>query len=216
MRSLTTNPYLIRGAIAALVFMIAIGLLFGPAGLLHEPQSAEAAFLDEVQKLLASDAQAGDAFGVGVAVSGDTAVVGANGEDAGAGAAYVFGRNQGGADNWGQVAKLTASDAGADDHFGVSVAISGDTAVVGADLEAGGAGDPLTFAGAAYVFGRNQGGADNWGQVAKLTASDAQAVDLFGVSVAVSGDTAVVGARGEDAGVGRSSQSGRRGIRLRP
>jgi hypothetical protein len=55
-------------------------------------------------------------------------------------------------------------------------------------------------AGAAYVFGRDEGGADNWGEVQKLTASDAQDFDVFGFSVAVSGDTAVVGAIGEDAG----------------
>ncbi len=55
-------------------------------------------------------------------------------------------------------------------------------------------------AGAAYVFQRNQGGADNWGEVKKLTASDAQAVDAFGYGVAVSGETTVVGAPGEDAG----------------
>ena len=113
---------------------------------------ASAASLSEVKKLTASDAQAGDQFGISVALSGDTAVVGANGEDAGgtnAGAAYVLQRDQGGADNWGQVTKLTASDAQANDFFGISVALSGDTAVVGANEEdAGGSG-----AGAAYVFG---------------------------------------------------------------
>ena len=92
--------------------------------------------------------------------------------------------------------KLTASDAQAGDVFGRSVAVSGDTAVVGASGEDAG-GD---FAGAAYVFQRDQGGAGNWGEVKKLLASDAQADDFFGVSVAVSGDTAVVGATGEDAG----------------
>ena len=148
----------------------------------------------EVQKLTASDAQAFDEFGRSVAVSGDTAVVGASREDAGgsdAGAAYIFQRNQGGADNWGEVKKLTASDAQAGDLFGRSVAVSGDTAVVGADREDGGTSD----VGAAYVFERNEGGAGNWGQVKKLTAFGAQEQDEFGFSVAVSGDTAVVGAR---------------------
>ena len=68
-------------------------------------------------------------------VSGEFAVVGAFFEDAGgsqAGAAYVFQRDQGGADNWGEVKKLTASDAQADDRFGEGVAISGPTALVGA------------------------------------------------------------------------------------
>ena len=153
----------------------------------------------EVTKLAASDAQAGDVFGVSVAGSGDTAVVGALGEDDGganAGAAYVFHRNEGGADSWGQVTKLTAADAQNDDEFGYSVAVSGDTAVVGAYLEDASG----TFAGAAYVFQRDEGGADSWGQVAKLTASDAHAFDFFGTSVAVSGDTTVVGAESEDPG----------------
>ncbi len=129
--------------------------------------------------LRASDGQANDEFGISVAISGDTALVGANEEDGGpgdpaslVGAAYVFGRNQGGMNNWGEVAKLTASDAQAGDQFGNSVAISGDTALV----------TRLTGGGAAYVFDRNQGGINNWGEVKKLTASDAQAGDQFGRS----------------------------------
>jgi len=180
-----------------LAIIVAAGLLFGPAGLRPEPQSAEAAFLSEVKKLLASDAQPFDQFGFRVAVSGDTAVVGAYGEDAGTGnegAAYVFQRDQSGMNNWGEVKKLTASDAAAGDQFGWSVAVSGDTAVIGAQGEGAG--------GAAYVFQRDQGGANTWGEVTKLTASNAGADDLFGYSVAVSGDTAVVGAFGEDAFLG--------------
>ncbi|MCH8920375.1 MAG: FG-GAP repeat protein, partial [Chloroflexi bacterium] len=176
--------------------LLLISLLSGPAGIGPEPQSAEAA-LAEVLKLTASDAQASVEFGFSVAVDGDTAVVGAFRESAGgsnAGAAYVFGRNEGGADNWGEVKKLTASDAQGADLFGWSVAVDGDTAVVGAHLEDAGG----NAAGAAYVFGRNEGGADNWGEVAKLTASDAQGNDRFGWSVAVDGDTAVVGAYLED------------------
>ena len=152
----------------------------------------------EAKKLTASDAQFNDEFGISVAVSGDTAVVGAFAEDAGgsfAGAAYVFQRDEGGSGNWGEVRKLTASDGGGE--FGWSVAVSADTIAVGARSEdAGGAG-----AGAAYVFQRNEGGSGNWGEVTKLTASDAEAGDFFGISVAVSGDTAVVGAWGEDATV---------------
>ena len=182
--------------VCALLVLIAAGsLLSGPAGLGPEPRSAEAALLSEVKKLLASDAQAGDVFGYSVAVSGDTAVVGAMWEDAGgadAGAAYVFQRDEGGAGDWGEVTKLTASDAQASAQFGESVAMSGDTAVVGAR--------GAFAAGAAYVFQRDQGGAANWGQVKRLTASDAQGGDQFGFSVAVSGNTAVVGANTEDAG----------------
>ena len=152
----------------------------------------------EVTKLTASDAQAGDLFGISVALSGDTVVVGAWLEDtpfANVGAAYVFERNEGGADNWGEVTKLSASDASANDNLGIGVAISGDRAVVGAFGEDAGG----NAAGAAYVFQRNEGGADNWGEVRKLTASDAQSGDNFGIRVAVSGDTAVLGAVREDA-----------------
>ena len=151
----------------------------------------------EVTKLTASDAQADDRFGTSVAISGDTAIVGAFAEDekgSAAGAAYIFERDEGGADNWGEVTKLTASDAQARDFFGISVAISGDTAIVGARLED----EKGSNAGAAYIFERNQGGADNWGEVTKLTAFDGQAFDLFGISVAISGDSAIVGAFGED------------------
>ncbi|MCH8065792.1 MAG: FG-GAP repeat protein, partial [Chloroflexi bacterium] len=97
---------------------------------------------------------------------------------------------------WGEVKKLTASDAQAIDPFGNSVAVSDDSAVVGATGN-----DAKGFlAGAAYAFQRDEGGAGNWGEVNKLTASDAQAYDRFGVSVAVSGDSAIVGVLDEDAG----------------
>ena len=151
----------------------------------------------QVAKLVASDAEDFDQFGVSVAIDGDYVVVGAIFEDGlgtDRGAAYVFDRNQGGSDNWGQVAKLVASDAEDNDQFSSSVAVDGDYVVVGAALE-----DGLgTFRGAAYVFARNQGGPDNWGQVAKLVASDPEDSDQFGSSVAISGDNVLVGARYED------------------
>ncbi|MCH8346643.1 MAG: FG-GAP repeat protein, partial [Chloroflexi bacterium] len=185
-----------------LALIITFGLLLGPASFGPDGPSAEAALLSEVKKLLASDAEADDTLGFSVAISGDIAVVGAIREDAGGspldnfGAAYVFGRDEGGAGNWGELKKLTASDAQSLDHFGSSVAVSGDTVVVGAPVLA----IPEAGPGAAYVFQRDQGGAGNWGEVKKLTASDAQALDRFGFSVAISGDTAVVGADLEDAG----------------
>ena len=136
----------------------------------------------EVKKITASDGAAGDNFGVSVSISGDVAVIGAFGDDNGKGAAYIFERNNGGMNNWGEVKKLTASDGAANNAFGGSVSISVDTAIV-AGLSS------------AYIFERNTGGADNWGQVKKLTASD-------GGSVSISGDTAIVGASGDDGGKG--------------
>ncbi|MCI0850375.1 MAG: FG-GAP repeat protein, partial [Chloroflexi bacterium] len=175
---------LVRSAIAALLVLIA---LVGAAGIKSEQRPVEAALLSELRKLTASDAEEYDVFGASVAVSGDTAVIGAVGEDTEGdhnGAVYIFERDQGGADNWGEVKKLTTAAAHAGGSFGKSVAISGDTVVVGEHAGSG-------HDGAAYVFERDSGGANNWGKVKKLTASDAELGDQFGYSVTLSGDTAV-------------------------
>jgi len=152
--------------------------------------------------LMASDATGGDNFGYSVAISGDTALVGAYYDDTSAGedsgSAYVFIRS---GSSWSQQAKLTASDAAASDTFGTSVALSGDTALIGAyndDIPAG------TDAGSAYVFTRT---GSSWSQQAKVTASDAASGDNFGASVALSGDTALVGAHHDDTGAGTDAGS---------
>lgn len=162
-----------------------------------------------------SNTGAGDQFGLSVAVSGDTVVVGAAGEDSsatgvdgsesndsapGAGAAYVFVRH---GVTWRQQAYLKASNAEAGDSFGGSIAISGDTVVVGAMSERSNASgvngnqsdNTGVGSGAAYVFVRN---GTTWVQQAYLKASNPNAYDSFGRSVAVAGDTVVVGAAGED------------------
>ncbi|MCP4141352.1 MAG: hypothetical protein GY755_13895, partial [Chloroflexi bacterium] len=150
----------------------------------------------ELKKAEASDKEEDDNFGFSVALSGGTAIVGAFGEDdpgSSSGAAYIFSRNAGGAENWGEVAKLEASDKEADDVFGRSVALSGDTAIVGAPFED----DPGSDSGAAYFFKVNcppqvspqtvvvdQGGSVDDGTLATtiddLTASDDLLVDLPG------------------------------------
>ena len=165
--------------------------------------------------LKASNTNAGDEFGYSVAVSGDTVVAGAYGESSDAtgidgdqtdntapqaGATYVFVRN---GVTWTQQAYLKASNTDASDRFGYSVAVSGNTTVVGAYLEASSAkginGDQAdnsaSQAGAAYVFIRN---GMTWTQQAYLKASNTEAGDLFGCSVGISGDTLVAGAFGED------------------
>ncbi len=147
---------------------------------------------EEIRKLTADDAAPGDSFGVSVSISGDTLVVGMPGDDdAGddSGSAYVFERNQDGAEEWEQVKKLTADDAATEDYFGFSVSISGNILVVGTP----GNDDAGDDSGSAYVFERNQGGVDKWGQVKKLTADDAATEDSFGFSVSISEDTVVVG-----------------------
>lgn len=135
-------------------------------------------------KLTASDGAANDQFGISVAISGDTAIVGANGSGAtDTGAAYVFVRS---GTVWSLQAKLMASDAAAADDFGWSVAISGDTAIIGADGDDNAGG---SNAGSAYVFVRS---GTVWSQQAKLLASDAAANDDLGYAVALDGNTAVV------------------------
>lgn len=193
-----------RAAVHLSVVVAACSVISSGAG--WTPPRAGGTF-NERAILRASDAQNFDRFGGAVAISDDTAIVGANGEDGGpgdpasfAGAAYVFDRDEGGAGNWGQVARLAASDLQFEDFFGDAVAIHGNTAIVGAPGEDGGAGDPLAEAGAAYVFEFFEG--FGWLQVAKLTASDAGTLDFFGTAVAVSGDTAVVGASLESGGPG--------------
>jgi len=164
--------------------------------------------------LKASNTDPQDFFGSSVSISGNTVVVGAfpeastatgvNGNQADnsaseSGAAYVFVRNGGG---WNQEAYLKASNTDVGDRFGFSVAISGDTAVIGAIFEDSSstgvngnqADNSAQGAGAAYVFVRNGG---FWSQEAYLKASNTDVSDAFGASVAVSGDTIVVGARGE-------------------
>ena len=147
----------------------------------------------EQAKLTASDGEEEDAFGFSVALSGDLALIGAAraaGKVDNSGAAYVFAR-QGG--TWTQQAKLTAIDGEEEDRFGISVAFSGDLALIGAHLDD----NQAQNAGAAYVFVR-QGG--TWTQQTKLTAADGEEEDRFGVSVAFSGGLALVGAeRGSDA-----------------
>ena len=167
--------------------------------------------------LKASNPDAGDAFGESVAISGDTLVVGAhlessnangvngtqgNNAAASAGAAYVFVRN---GSAWSQQAYLKASNPDANDNFGRAVAISGDTIVAGASQEgsaadgvnggSGAEGDNSAFrAGAAYVFARS---GSSWSQEAYLKASNSAGGDSFGTSVAISGNTLVVGASAE-------------------
>ncbi|MFA5251670.1 MAG: FG-GAP repeat protein [Phycisphaerae bacterium] len=147
----------------------------------------------EQTKLTASDGAAYDLFGCSVGISGDYAIIGAYRDDTYRGSAYIFKRN---GTTWSQLAKLTASDGTTYDLFGYSVGISGNYAIVGAYRDD-------TYRGSAYVFVWN---GTNWVQQAKLTASDGAAYDVFGWSVGISGDYAIVGAE-EDDDKGSSSGS---------
>ncbi|MEO0556901.1 MAG: T9SS type A sorting domain-containing protein [Bacteroidota bacterium] len=162
----------------------------------------------EEAKLTASDASAGDQFGI-LVLSGDRALVGAPGDacaDGGdiCGSAYVFTFD---GSNWVEEAKLTASDASTGDQFGAFVSLSGDRALVGAftDVCANGG----RACGAAYVFAFDgtQPVGSQWVEEAKLTASDASTGDVFGRSVSLAGDRALVGAPGDACAEGDSCGS---------
>jgi FG-GAP repeat protein len=137
--------------------------------------------------LLPDDGQAGDVFGVSVAISGEVAVVGAHlAHLAGLeyGAAYVFRRA---GTVWTQEAKLIASDGEPGDEFGWAVAIDGDTIVVGSHRHD----EAVAIAGAVYVYHSN---GNSWPMQAKLTANDATLFAELGFSVAIDGDRVVAGA----------------------
>ena len=160
--------------------------------------------VSQIAKILSSDGAAGDGFGgggVSVAVDGDTMVIGAgSNDDRGSytGSAYIYTRDVAGSltAGWTQRAKLLATDGAENQFFGASVAISGDTVVVGAY----GDDDKGSGSGSAYIYTRDDAGSltASWTQRAKLLASDGAANDYFGFSVAISGNTAVVGAYGDD------------------
>jgi hypothetical protein len=147
----------------------------------------------ERKRLVASNALSGDQFGYSVAIDGTLAVVGAWLQDdlgADAGSAYVYVQNLGGADNWGEARQILPNDGGDGHQFGRAVAVDASTVVVGAP---GGDG-AVAASGAAYVFVRNPGGVNNFGQIAKLQSTDGAAGDNFGWSTSVDGSLALVGA----------------------
>ena len=164
----------------------------------HAGKEAGAAYLFDIStgkelfKLTASDAAELDAFGWSVAISDNTAIIGAPGNDDDgrlSGSAYLFDITTG-----NELFKLTASDASELDHFGVSVDISGTVALVGARYGVGAEGGTgFDKPGSAYLFDVNTGD-----ELLKVTASDAEIGDQFGLSVAISGSNAIVGAVGND------------------
>ena len=136
----------------------------------------------------APDGASGDFFGTSVALDGDTCVIGAMGTNSETGSAYVF-EYVDTLDEWIQWGPaLTANGGETSGHFGFSVALDGDTCVIGANLT-------NTNAGSAYVF-TNTG--ETWTQAVELTATDGADNDYFGFSVALDGNTCVIGANGTD------------------
>ncbi len=148
----------------------------------------------ETAKLTASDAATGYAFGMSVSISGDVTVVSGAGS---AGSAYVFERPPDGWVDMTETAKLTASDGAAFfSGYGEFVSISGDVIMAGArtDDHAG------LLSGAVYVFKKPPDGWVDMTETVKLTASDAEPYDQFGVSVSISGDVALIAAYHQQGG----------------
>jgi uncharacterized membrane protein (UPF0136 family) len=136
------------------------------------------------QEVTAAEAAPGSDFGISVALQGSTALIGASYDNSGQGAAYVFTEVNG---VWTEAQKLTADDGAPNDWFGESVALDGDAALIGGSQY-------LNFGnGVAYVFTRSNG---TWSQAQKVTASDGVGRDQFGISVALRGSTALIGAYG--------------------
>ena len=142
------------------------------------------------QKLFASDPEELDGFGFSVSLDGDTALIGATKSDAppvfNTGAAYVFGYDAK-TSQWTEQQKLTASDGAAGDHFGDSVSLHGDLAIVGAGLDD----DYANGSGSAYIFTLD---GTEWNEAAKLRYEAVQGVHAFGISVATDGEHVIVGA----------------------
>ncbi len=153
---------------------------------------------EEEQKVTASDGSSGNLFGSSVSVDGETAIIGAYGDTSETGKAYIFTYNSAADPHWSQTAILTASDGGTGDYFGESVCISGDTAIAGAKYYMD---ENLREIGAAYIFTRNSD-TGVWSQTQQLFADDAGGGHSFGSSVAISGNTAVIGATGDTNGSG--------------
>ncbi|WAC11493.1 T9SS type A sorting domain-containing protein [Dyadobacter pollutisoli] len=162
-----------------------------------------------IKKITASTRGAGDLFGEDVSIDGDYVIVGSprDSEDANeanpineAGSAYIFKKDQGGSENWGQIKKFTAPVREATDHFASAVSIGASYAIVGAPQENEDAAElnTLADAGSVYIFKKEEGGTDNWGEIKKITAPVRKSGDFFGLSVSITQDYLIVGAPTED------------------
>ena len=145
----------------------------------------------EAQRLSASDPAPGDGFGQALAVVGGDLLVGSSGVGNGLGAVYVFRMDGGG--GWTESGRIMAGDGEEGDGYGRAIAVGGGVAMVSA---AGG----REGRGAVYVLARGEDG--RWAEEARLTASDGQPGDGFGMAVATDGEFALVGVPGRDQATG--------------
>lgn len=165
----------------------------------------------QIKKIVSSDRHDEQCFGWSVSLSGSTLFVGAPGNDYNisggdymdmSGAFYLYSKDQGGTNNWGQVKKYVPPDRHENDKFGFSISHAGSEIITGAlehDYDIFGS-NYLINAGASYLFNQNTGGTNNWGIVNKVVSGDRQPNTAFGCSVgmAVSGSYAIIGNPDDD------------------
>ncbi|MEM6397609.1 MAG: hypothetical protein AAF741_14770 [Bacteroidota bacterium] len=143
----------------------------------------------QAQKLIPFDGVADDRFGNDISLANDVLVLGAQDDDTATGGAYVYRRS---GNSWGFEQKLVANDASVGDRFGSGVSVGGDLIVVGAA-------NSLNGRGSIYAFNFD---GSAWSQSEKITASDGQEDDAFGLSVSLFDNSLMVGAPGDDISVG--------------
>lgn len=167
-----------------LIYFLLLNTIITTSLFAEAPFVTNALSMVEMQKLIASDAATGDSFGHAVAICGDIAVIGAPNDGAGRGAAYVYQFNPVNV-QYEEIAKFTAFNPSSDDRFGNTVAIDGDTIIVGASGYDG-------YNGAVFVFVKPPAGWESVVQSTKLTLNESS-YGSFGASLAIKGDTVVVG-----------------------
>lgn len=172
-------------------------------GAITDDSVAGSAFLFELnetsgaweQQVKLSPSGPGGWFGASIELVGSTMAIGAEleGNENGGrgGAAYVYEENEGGLGAWGEVARLFPSEGGSSDRFGKEMAFDGERLVIGNYRQD-------SSIGMVYLYERNEGGPDAWGEVLKLTADDGEANDSFGLGVGLDGNTLIVGAASDD------------------
>jgi hypothetical protein len=143
----------------------------------------------EQSKLLPSDGEDNDCFGVSVSIDGDYAIIGSGSDDNGyrSGSAYIFKCD---GTVWTEQSKLLPSDGESGELFGMYVSIDGDYALIGAWADD----DNGDRSGSAYIFKRD---GNIWSQQVKLLPSDGKFCGYFGFSVSIDGDYAIIGAYGD-------------------
>jgi hypothetical protein len=163
-----SRDYAIGGALSSAYIFERVGTSWAQQAVLFKPD------LDRYER-----------FGNSVSVSGDYAIVATRPLF---GLVYIFKRE---GESWTQQAELTSLGGSVEDWFGSSVSIDGDYAIIGAEHD----GSSGENSGAAYIYKRS---GTTWSELAKLIASDGTDGALFGNSVSIKGDYAVVGAKGDD------------------